>query len=95
MSSSRTSSTFVLQAKPAGIMLMGSNGRHAHEWAVFQDVTLPEDKYLIPGVLDSTTNVVEHPEVIAQRAGGVPRHGPGSRAGRTTPLAMQWARPPR
>jgi 5-methyltetrahydropteroyltriglutamate--homocysteine methyltransferase len=57
----------ILQAKPAGIMLMGSNGRHAHEWSVFEDVKLPDGKYLIPGVLDSTTNVVEHPEVIAQR----------------------------
>ena len=57
----------LLKAKPAGIMVMASNGRHEHEWAVFQDVKLPEGKYLIPGVLDSTTNVVEHPEVVAQR----------------------------
>jgi 5-methyltetrahydropteroyltriglutamate--homocysteine methyltransferase len=57
----------VLKAKPAGIMLMASNGRHAHEWTVFEDVKLPEGKYVIPGVLDSTTNVVEHPEAVAQR----------------------------
>lgn len=57
----------VLKAKPVGIMLMASNGRHAHEWTVFQDVKLPEGKYVIPGVLDSTTNVVEHPEVVAER----------------------------
>lgn len=57
----------VLKAKPAGIMLMASNGRHAHEWTVFQDVKLPDGKYVIPGVLDSTSNIVEHPEVIAQR----------------------------
>lgn len=57
----------VLKAKPDGIMLMASNGRHAHEWKVFQDVKLPEGKYVIPGVLDSTTNVVEHPEVVADR----------------------------
>lgn len=57
----------VLQAKPAGIMLMASNGRHEHEWKVFEDVKLPDGKYLIPGVLDSTSNVVEHPEVVAQR----------------------------
>jgi 5-methyltetrahydropteroyltriglutamate--homocysteine methyltransferase len=57
----------VLKAKPAGIMLMASNGRHAHEWTVFEDVKLPDGKYVIPGVLDSTTNVVEHPETIAQR----------------------------
>jgi 5-methyltetrahydropteroyltriglutamate--homocysteine methyltransferase len=57
----------ILKAKPAGIMLMASNGRHAHEWTVFEDVKLPDGKYLIPGVLDSTTNVVEHREVVAQR----------------------------
>jgi 5-methyltetrahydropteroyltriglutamate--homocysteine methyltransferase len=57
----------VLKAKPAGIMLMGSNGRHAHEWTVFQDVKLPDGKYVIPGVLDSTSNIVEHREVVAQR----------------------------
>ncbi len=57
----------ILQAKPAGLMLMASNGRHAHEWRVFEDVKLPDDKYVIPGVLDSTTNVVEHPEAIAER----------------------------
>jgi 5-methyltetrahydropteroyltriglutamate--homocysteine methyltransferase len=57
----------VLKAKPAGIMLMASNGRHAHEWRVFEDVKLPEGKYVIPGVLDSTTNVVEHPEVVSDR----------------------------
>jgi 5-methyltetrahydropteroyltriglutamate--homocysteine methyltransferase len=57
----------VLRAKPAGLMLMASNGRHAHEWKVFQDIKLPDGKYVIPGVLDSTTNVVEHPEVVADR----------------------------
>jgi 5-methyltetrahydropteroyltriglutamate--homocysteine methyltransferase len=57
----------ILRAKPAGLMLMASNGRHAHEWKVFQDTKLPEGKYVIPGVLDSTTNIVEHPEVVADR----------------------------
>jgi 5-methyltetrahydropteroyltriglutamate--homocysteine methyltransferase len=57
----------ILKAKPAGLMLMASNGRHEHEWKVFKDVTLPDGKYVIPGVLDSTTNVVEHPEVVADR----------------------------
>jgi 5-methyltetrahydropteroyltriglutamate--homocysteine methyltransferase len=57
----------ILKVKPAGLMLMASNGRHAHEWKVFQDIKLPEGKYVIPGVLDSTTNVVEHPEVVADR----------------------------
>src|SRR6516164_2826879 len=57
----------VLKAKPAGLMLMASNGRHAHEWKVFGDIKLPDGKYVIPGVLDSTTNIVEHPEVVADR----------------------------
>ncbi len=57
----------VLKAKPAGLMLMASNARHAHEWKVFRDVKLPDGKYVIPGVLDSTTNIVEHPEVVADR----------------------------
>jgi 5-methyltetrahydropteroyltriglutamate--homocysteine methyltransferase len=57
----------ILRAKPAGLMLMASNGRHAHEWKVFRDVKLPDGKYVIPGVLDSTTNIVEHPEVVADR----------------------------
>jgi 5-methyltetrahydropteroyltriglutamate--homocysteine methyltransferase len=57
----------ILKAKPAGLMLMASNGRHAHEWRVFEEVALPDGKYLIPGVLDSTTNIVEHPEVVAER----------------------------
>jgi 5-methyltetrahydropteroyltriglutamate--homocysteine methyltransferase len=57
----------ILRAKPAGLMLMASNGRHAHEWKVFEDTKLPEGKYVIPGVLDSTSNIVEHPEVVADR----------------------------
>ena len=46
-----------------------SNPRHAHEWTVFRDraAEIPEDKVLVPGVVDTTTNFVEHPEVVAQR----------------------------
>jgi 5-methyltetrahydropteroyltriglutamate--homocysteine methyltransferase len=57
----------VLKARPQAISLEGANPRHEHEWAVFQGVKLPEDKILIPGVLDSTTNFIEHPELVAQR----------------------------
>lgn len=57
----------VLRAKPDGVMLMAANPRHAHEWKVFQDVTLPDGKYIIAGVLDSTANTVEHPEFIADQ----------------------------
>ena len=57
----------VLTARPYGISFEASNPRHAHEWQVWQDAKIPEDKVLLPGVVDSTTNFVEHPELIAQR----------------------------
>jgi len=57
----------VLQAKPQGLSYEASNPRHAHEWAVFEDIKLPEGKVLIPGVIDSVTNFVEHPKLVAQR----------------------------
>jgi 5-methyltetrahydropteroyltriglutamate--homocysteine methyltransferase len=57
----------VLGARPAGLSLEGANPRHGHEWALFEEVGLPEGKVLIPGVIDSTTNFVEHPELVAQR----------------------------
>ena len=57
----------VLQARPTAISFEGANPRHEHEWAVFKDVKLPEGKMLIPGVIDSCTNYVEHPELVAQR----------------------------
>jgi 5-methyltetrahydropteroyltriglutamate--homocysteine methyltransferase len=57
----------VLQARPAAIGFEGANPRHEHEWAVFEEVKLPGGKYIIPGVIDSTTNFIEHPELVAQR----------------------------
>jgi 5-methyltetrahydropteroyltriglutamate--homocysteine methyltransferase len=57
----------VLKARPASISIEASNPRHEHEWAVWKDVKLPEGKVLIPGVIDSTSNFIEHPELIAQR----------------------------
>lgn len=57
----------VLRAKPAGISLEACNPRHGHEWRVFEEVRLPEGRYLVPGVVDSTNNYVEHPELVAQR----------------------------
>jgi 5-methyltetrahydropteroyltriglutamate--homocysteine methyltransferase len=56
-----------LKAKPQGLLFENSNPRHAHEWTVFAEMDLPDDKVLIPGVVDSTTNFVEHPELVAQR----------------------------
>ena len=57
----------VLKAQPLGLSFEGANPRHAHEWKVWEDIDLPEGKVLIPGVLDTTTNFIEHPELIAQR----------------------------
>jgi 5-methyltetrahydropteroyltriglutamate--homocysteine methyltransferase len=50
-----------------GLSFEGANPRHEHEWVVFEDVKLPPDKVIIPGVLDTTTNYIEHPELVAQR----------------------------
>lgn len=57
----------LLTARPAGLSVEGANPRHAHEWRLFEEVKLPEGKVLIPGVLDTTTNFIEHPELVAQR----------------------------
>ena len=57
----------VLKARPAGLSFEGANPRHEHEWKIWQDVRLPDGKVIIPGVLDSTTNFIEHPELIADR----------------------------
>lgn len=57
----------VLKAKPSAILFEASNPRHAHEWAVWASAKIPEDKILVPGLLTSTSNYVEHPELIAQR----------------------------
>ena len=57
----------VLKARAQAISFEGANPRHEHEWAVFREIKLQDDKVLIPGVLDSTTNFIEHPELVAQR----------------------------
>ena len=57
----------VLKAKPAGISFEASNPRHEHEWQIWKDIKLPAGKVLIPGVLDSSTNFIEHPELVAER----------------------------
>ena len=62
-----------LTARAEAISYEASNPRHAHEWAVFKDVKLPDGKILIPGVVDSVTNFVEHPELVAQRIANVAR----------------------
>ena len=57
----------VLRAKAQAISFEAANPRHEHEWVVWRDAKLPDDKILIPGVLDSSSNYVEHPELVAQR----------------------------
>jgi 5-methyltetrahydropteroyltriglutamate--homocysteine methyltransferase len=57
----------VFLAKPHALSLEAANPRHAHEWALFESVKLPEGKVLIPGVIESKSNFIEHPELIAQR----------------------------
>jgi len=57
----------VLQVNAGAYVIETANPRHGHEWKVWEDVALPEGKILIPGVIDSTTNFVEHPELVAER----------------------------
>ena len=57
----------VLGIKAQGIVLEAANPRHAHEWQVWKQVRLPEDKILLPGVIDTSTNYVEHPALVAER----------------------------
>ncbi len=57
----------VLKAKPSGILFEAANPRHRHEWSVWRDAKLPEDKVLVPGCIMSTTNYVEHPKLVAEQ----------------------------
>ena len=57
------------KARPQAISIEAANPRHDHEWEDLADIDIPDDKILIPGVIDSTTNFVEHPRLVAQRIG--------------------------
>ncbi|MBN1239025.1 MAG: cobalamin-independent methionine synthase II family protein [Gammaproteobacteria bacterium] len=57
----------VLKAKPQAILFEAANPRHRHEWTVWRDAKIPDDKVLVPGCIMSTTNYVEHPELVAQQ----------------------------
>jgi len=59
----------VFAARPSAISFEAANPRHGHEWTLFEDVKLPAGKVLIPGVIESKSNFIEHPELIAQRIG--------------------------
>lgn len=56
----------VLRARPSSVLFEAANPRHAHEWAVWAAADIPDDKVLVPGVVTSTSNYVEHPEHVAQ-----------------------------
>jgi 5-methyltetrahydropteroyltriglutamate--homocysteine methyltransferase len=57
----------VLAGKPTAVSFPAANGRHEHEWKIWRDVKLPAGKVIIPGVIDSTVNTVEHPELVCDR----------------------------
>jgi 5-methyltetrahydropteroyltriglutamate--homocysteine methyltransferase len=57
----------VFTARAVGISFEAANPRHGHEWALFERIKVPDDKVLIPGVIESKTNYIEHPELVAQR----------------------------
>jgi 5-methyltetrahydropteroyltriglutamate--homocysteine methyltransferase len=59
----------VFKARPSAISFEAANPRHAHEWTLFETVKLPDGKMLIPGVIESKSNFIEHPDLIAQRIG--------------------------
>ena len=56
-----------LRGQVGALLFEAANPRHAHEWRVFAETALPDDLLLVPGVIDSTTNFVEHPELVAER----------------------------
>jgi 5-methyltetrahydropteroyltriglutamate--homocysteine methyltransferase len=57
----------VLTAKPLAVSFPAANGRHEHEWKIWREIELPAGKVIVPGVIDSTVNTVEHPELVADR----------------------------
>lgn len=57
----------IMNARARYVSLEASNHRHAHEWVVFKELSFPEDKVLMPGVIDTSSTIVEHPDLVAQR----------------------------
>lgn len=57
----------VMTGRPRGVLMEAANPRHAHEWQVFEDYSLPADKILVPGVIDTCSNYIEHPQLVAER----------------------------
>jgi hypothetical protein len=73
--------------RPASISFKPANPRHAHQWYLFETVKLPESKIVIPGVIESKSNFIEHPELIADR---ISNNGKINRTGE--PNRRQWLR---
>ena len=67
MSTSLRLSTLCFRRKPQAIQFEASNPRHQHEWQTWAEADIPDDKILIPGALDTTTNFIEHPQLVAER----------------------------
>lgn len=57
----------VWSAKPRTVLFEAANPRHAHEWTLFEDIKVPDDKIICPGVIECQSNYIEHPELVAQR----------------------------
>lgn len=57
----------ILRARPATLLFESANPRHEHEWVIWRGASIPDDKVLAPGMIDTCTNYVEHPELVAQR----------------------------
>jgi 5-methyltetrahydropteroyltriglutamate--homocysteine methyltransferase len=57
----------IVRARQGALVIAGANPRHEHEWKVWKDVRLPDGKILVAGVIDSTSNFIEHPELVAER----------------------------
>jgi 5-methyltetrahydropteroyltriglutamate--homocysteine methyltransferase len=85
----------VWKAKPHAILFEAANPRHAHEWALFEHVKVPDGKLLIPGVIECQSNYIEHPELVAQRISRYAHLVGRDRDGRTDCGYGTWAgRPP-
>ena len=80
----------VFMARPNAISFEAANPRHAHEWTLFERVKLPDGKVLIPGVIESKSNFIEHPELIAQR---IARYANWSGARTSSPAATAATAP--
>ena len=79
------------KARPQAISIEAANPRHEHEWEDLKAMRIPDDKMLIPGVIDSTTNFVEHPRLVAQR---ICRYAESSTANASSPASIAASAPP-